>query len=263
MVDKFIILIFFLVLMVMDKLINMDVYFLSKEEIREFMVKDEDKYVNGLSKYDLYARKIETKEKYIDKIKEQGKNCNIIEKMKIMYCINEVNKYLDRIDNKKMNDILFNILDKEDINAIKKIKWNIAKMDEGYEDDKPHTRNNIIFITNKILNDNDNKELMKTLIHEKLHIYQRYNVRRMNEIINKMGYIKMYTREEYIKENKLLRSNPDVNDTIYYDIKNGRLCVGMYKSNEPLNIGDINEEIDDREHPYEEMSYMIEKIVDI
>jgi hypothetical protein len=93
--------------------------------------------------------------------------------------------------------------------------------------------------------------LIKTLIHESIHIYQRYNKREMDEYMIKNGF------EKIRKKNKgeLIRSNPDLDEFIYKD-KNGIEMKALYNSENPNGIGDIKIS-HNMEHPYEYMAYEI------
>jgi hypothetical protein len=116
----------------------------------------------------------------------------------------------------------------------------------------PHTRNDIIFLSKYVIN-NDEDNLINILIHEKVHIYQRYNYEKLEKIISKMGY--GFSRKN--KNIKLLRANPDLNDNIYYDKKNNIELIGTYKNNTPSGINDIIITNFSAEHPYEKMAYDI------
>ena len=129
-------------------------------------------------------------------------------------------------------------------------EWKFALISSAYEEGFPHTREDIIFLSPSILNLDDNM-LIKTLIHESIHIYQRYNKREMDEYMIKNGF------EKIRKKNKgeLIRSNPDLDEFIYKD-KNGIEMKALYNSENPNGIGDIKIS-HNMEHPYEYMAYEI------
>ena len=44
-----------------------------------------------------------------------------------------------------------------------------------YENGLPHTRSNIIFLSDKMIPETETPDFINTLIHEKIHVYQRQN----------------------------------------------------------------------------------------
>ena len=59
---------------------NSEIYFMSKQELNNFLEQDKDKYVNNLSDIDLNARKVKTKKEYIDNIRKTSCDLNDNEK---------------------------------------------------------------------------------------------------------------------------------------------------------------------------------------
>ena len=220
-----------------------NIKFIDKNTCIKFIENDNDNYFKNFSNADLYARKINNIHEYII----NSTNCCVDftqkEKKLITYCCIKADNFL-----KKYNNILNG-------NEISNIKWNIALTDNinnnEYEEGFPHTRNNIIFLSRKILNNNT---LVNTLIHEKIHIYQRYNQVKIEKIINNMGYIP--TKKTHL----LKRANPDLNDIIYYNIYYNKYLLCYYNNNKPKSIDDIYCNINNdikNEHPYEIMAYTI------
>jgi hypothetical protein len=58
-----------------------------------------------------------------------------------------------------------------DPNVLANIPWVLAKINENYENGFPHTRLGIIFLGK--LDSMIKTNLIQTLIHEKVHVYQR------------------------------------------------------------------------------------------
>ena len=77
----------------------------------------------------------------------------------------------------------------------------------------------------------------------------------MNSIVNDMGFVVFTQTSQSIL--KLKRSNPDINDKIYYDEKKGILNLCKYSSENPSNISDVESNNMSSEHPYEKMAYEI------
>jgi len=119
-----------------------------------------------------------------------------------------------------------------------------------YENGLPHTRGNVI-----ILNETNilSMDLISTLIHEKVHIYQKMYPQETDHFIKQMKFKKIDTR----KYDDMIRVNPDTNNSIY--TINNRKMISSYNSSEPTCITDIkyNERNQLYEHPLEWMAITI------
>lgn len=274
----YIIIIILLILLILSSLKKEGrIYFMDSIETGEFLFNDNDNFVKNLTQTDLYARNVKTSNEYISEISNLGLRFNYREKKKILDCVYKADLFF-----KNLNDILLknNKLEYLKINGkeIKNIKWVFSLTDETrnvqYENGYPHTRENVIFLTKNVLN---SENLTSILIHEKIHIYQRYNEKLFNEILNEMNYNRIHYDEielaffnGNLKINPaLIRSNPDLNDYIYYDINNQKLMGFYYKNNTPSGINDITDSILNlepsslNEHPYEKIAYDIANLYEI
>lgn len=241
-----------ILIILLRKILKKNYYFYNTKETRQFLLKDNDKYIANMSNIDIYARKCKNKTDYLNKIAECSSSFSLKE-------IKILKKYIKIADNFFYN--YNNIINgKELLN----IKWIFAITDKSkdnfeYEEGFPHTRENIIFLTKKILASLQDKELnteiITILIHEKIHIYQRLNKNKMDDIIKKMGFIKI---DNDNNKNKLYkRTNPDITDDVYYDIISKKILFFYYNSSTPKHINDINMQNYSLEHPYEKMAYEI------
>lgn len=214
--------------------------YLNANETSNYLINDNDKYVNNFSDIDLYARKIKSKQDYLNLISKSSLNFNYNQKNKLEIAANNADIFLNNYENNL-------IIGKE----IKKYKWVFALTGSNYEEGMPHTRDNIIFLSVNTIN-NDIDSLTRILIHEKIHIYQRYNYDYMEKIIESMGY--SFSRLKF--NINRIRSNPDLNNNIYKDY-NGIEMIGLYKNNKPDSIGDTIITNFAIEHPYEKMAYEV------
>jgi len=201
-----------------------DIDFLTKEESQQFMERDEDGYIRNLSVYDLRARNAESTDAYLKTAINSCMEFNEIQKDKLRVCALEALKYFNNNQN-----------------------WTFALVSNSYEDGFPHTRSNIIFLSPVILN-YSNSELIKTLIHESVHIYQRYN----KETIDKYLYKNGYSISRLKDKNSKIRANPDLDNYIYKS-RDGKELIAYYKTDNPKGIGDVV--IIEGEHPFEVMAY--------
>lgn len=209
---------------------DINIIFLNAEQSSKFLLKDNDKYIETFNIQDLYARKVNTKDEYKDLISKSTYNFNDKQKEKIKIVCKEASKYLNIIN----------------------IKWIFALTNNNYENGFPHTRENIIFLSTSVLN-NDIHRLTSIIIHEYTHIYQRYNKDIIDNQISNMGFTKSRKRFNIPR----IRSNPDLDDYIYKD-KNGIELICLYSNDTPSSINDVILSNIAYEHPYELMAYNIE-----
>jgi hypothetical protein len=200
--------------------------YLSQEEVINFIRNDTDKYINSLSPFDLEARDVISPQEYINKIINECYDFNDNQITKLNNCSKIARKFFDN-----------------------KYIWKFALIGDVYEEGFPHTRADIIFISPKIINYNET-DLTTILIHESIHIYQRYNKTEMNKYLRKKGYTVSRRRDS----EKFIRANPDLDEYIYKD-KNGEELLYLYKSSMPTGINDIIPS--KNEHPFEIMAYEI------
>ena len=200
--------------------------YLSQEEVINFIRNDTDKYIRSLSSYDLEARDVISPQEYINKIINECYNFNDSQKIKLNNCSKIARDFFDN-----------------------KYIWKFALIGDIYEEGFPHTRTDIIFLSPKILNYNET-DLITILIHESIHIYQRYNKTEMNKYLQNKGYTVSRRRDT----EKFIRANPDLDEYIYKNNK-GEELLYIYKSSMPTGINDIIPS--KNEHPFEIMAYEI------
>lgn len=226
-----------------------NIVFMTKSETQKYISEDSDKYIYGLSNIDLYARNVSSSKEYIWNVAKCCKDFTNKEKEKLIRCCKKADDFLNNYNyhNLKCSDI-----------AIIKWKFALTKNTNGYEYEQgfPHTRSDIIFLSNKNINnqisgDTDDDDLVSTLIHEKVHIYQRQNPKKMVKLLEDLGYKKI----NIIVSNK--RSNPDTDDSIYINPENQKPMYLSYNNNSPENINDVSGTDHTLEHPYEKMAYDI------
>lgn len=221
-----------------------DVTFYDEKETTEFLLRDSDNYVRNFTIYDLMARKVDSKDEYIKKISQCSKNFSQQQKDIIKTACSQADNFFSNYNN---------ILNGKEISKIPWVFCLTYNNNYEYENGFPHTRENIIFIPDKIIPNTVTIDLVNTLIHEKIHVYQRYNKDIMDVILNNMGY------EMTTEYNPKKRANPDLDYNTYYDRNKGVLLQCYYNSDRPNSISDVtctdNNNI--YEHPYELIAYKI------
>jgi hypothetical protein len=100
------------------------------------------------------------------------------------------------------------------------VPWKFAKTTEKIDNSLPHTHLDTIYLSNLYFNNPS----ISTLIHEKIHLYQK------SKPIESYNLYKLYGYERINKtHDKMRRSNPDLDEYDY--IKNGKVIYSVYKDN--------------------------------
>lgn len=218
-----------------------NVIFLSKEDTKRFIIDDPDFYVRSLSPLDLYARKAKLEEDY--RYNSSNSALDFTDEQKSRFS-SAAKKADDYFKNSKFTAI--------DCTKIVQIPWKIALTEgEVYENGLPHTRGDIIFISSA-LNETE-QTLVTTLIHEKVHLYQRANPNEMMSYLENQGFLRWKQR---LGEPRI-RANPDLDAWIYINSKTKKPMAAYYVSDQPHNITDVTLTDAAYEHPYELMAYRI------
>jgi hypothetical protein len=218
--------------------------FLSKFELEKYLIKDYDDYYKYFNETDFKVRNIKSLNDYYNIIK---KSCIDISKQEQEY----LNKLIN-IANEKISKYYI-----KGFNGLKcsKLEWKIGLInDDNYEAGMPHTRHDVIILPKKILF-NDNLNLISTLIHEKVHVYQKKFPKDIEIYLKENGFKKHSHKSNF----KNIRSNPDLDDFVYTN-KNGQLMRSIYNNNatniNSVEIIPINSV--EYEHPLEYMAYYIQ-----
>ena len=216
--------------------------YLSKEDTFNFLSRDSDNYIHNFNQSDLIARKSSSIEDYIITISNSAISFTDKEK-----------KYLDKISLIANNNIIKNN-NFPFSQKLANIKFIFAKTNNHiYENGFPHTRENIIFLATQFFNNPESKAI-KTLIHEKVHLFQRFYPNDTHNYLEQLGY--QYQYELSAAQKQLTRSNPDINNSVWLD-PNGNEMLPFFKNKNPKSIMDLIVSENDQ-HPYEAMAYSIE-----
>lgn len=231
----FIIFILFLLILLVDyynKRLN--IIFLNINSLSKLLQKDFDNFYLNLSTENLKLRNIQDKDKFLKNIKSNLYNINYKEKIIIKNAIYKAHKKLNKINYPGFNG-----------NKIKKYPWIIGcSYNNNYEFGYPHTRGSIIILNKDNIYD---KDLYKTLIHERIHVYQKLFPNDINK------FLKYYNFSKFLKKTNLDRANPDTDNYIY---KYNNNILFECKIN---NFNQINCTYNSNiyEHPFEYMAYDI------
>jgi hypothetical protein len=230
----------------LDEIIDSKIIFISKDDLFQILKNNNDNYYNTFYNNDFKTRNITNIENYINFIQKSASDFNDDEKEKILKCIKTVNKVFKNIKLDWFDGIKANLLN-----------WKFGCVSgKLYENGLPHTRNDIIIISKEDINNNSEKKLTKTLLHEKIHIYQKIYNDDVEKYIKKNNFYKFKKRS--FTDN--IRANPDLDNWIYKD-ENNILYKALY-NDDPESIEDITYfpiNNQSHEHPFEKMAIEMEK----
>jgi hypothetical protein len=216
-----------------------NIQFMTKQQTNAFLYNDPDGYIANLSPTDLYARNTNSTNNYRLSVATSALDFSDELKNKLLIASNKADELLKTLTLGSIN--CSNIVSLPWIFALTKGK--------SYESGLPHTRSNIIFLSTII----DSNKLVNTLIHEKIHIYQRAYPEEISNYLESKGYTK-YKSSIGIPR---VRANPDLDGWIYYNPINKKPMIAFYSSDKPSSISDIVLTDPSFEHPYELMAYTI------
>ena len=166
-------------------------------------------YFNNMNSYDLQVRKSNNKNEYFKKYQLGYETFTMEEKNILLNIVNIIEKKINKYNN------------------FKNIKWVFVKIDTNLENSYPHTIENVIVLSNSFFYDSISSQII-TIIHEKVHIYQRMFPEYINILYKNWGFDKVEFDIDYN------RNNPDIK---YYYSYNNNLLIQLYTNN-PHNLYD-------------------------
>ncbi len=177
---------------------NNNIKYLSHKEF--INITNSSDYFQKMNKYDLKVRKCNTKEEYLKKYQSGYKHFNIIEQIILLYIVNIIDKKIKKFK------------------KFKSIPWIFVKLNSTLENGYPHTLQNVIILpSNFFMNYSIN-----TIIHEKVHIYQRIYYNYTEILYNLWGFTKVNINFDNN------RNNPDLFNNYSY---NNNLLIQLYNNN--------------------------------
>jgi hypothetical protein len=188
-----------------------NIVLLDSNKLFKILKDNEDNYYNKFYEIDFKMRNVNNIEEYIRKIEKSVDDFTDIEKMKIEECIYQANLKLSKIKLSWFNG------DKS-----LKLPWIIGCIKgKMYENGLPHTRGNIIILNKENINKYNNKRLTELLIHEKIHIYQKYY---HNDVLKYL----LQENVNIVAYNELL---PSLNDIFIKLVENTHATAMSFQNN--------------------------------
>ena len=218
-----IILILFIYSIKIEQFITNNINFIKKTNVRDIILKSD--YFNNFTSIDLKLRNIDSniKEFYFNNVL----NYNQEEKDALTWIIEQIN-----IKDSFMNE-----------------DWNFVKF-RDLENNFPHTHLKYIFLSQKQVNDivyNYRKKskisgmryLINTIIHEKVHVYQRLYPEKFDELYKLWNFSKPKNIYNIEKFKNLVRNNPDSDKSYYvYSFDDTHILMNALYNSDAKNIGD-------------------------
>lgn len=242
MINKYYILI--IISLIILFLIPKNDIIISKNTGQKYILDDNDNYFKSFTKEDLKVRHILN----IDEYKKIGMRSIVDGEYKDVKILQKACKIADN----KLKCIRENWFD---YNKCINIPWKFCLyVGNDYEEGLPHTREDVIFINKRYVK--MNKTLIQTIIHEKIHIYQKKYPKCLDIYLNERRIQKYKLRKGTDK----IRANPDVDDWVYKDSK-GQEMKAIYNKN-ANKISDVTyypTKSQYSEHPLEQMAIHVER----
>lgn len=175
----------------------------------------------------------------------------------VQRCDEAVSRHLRSITAKDANSI-----DREMHEKLLALPWKFAKLDDAFEHGYPHTLHDVIFLPSSFLDDDSHDKLCETLLHEKIHVFQRTHPDITARILD---HEYMRLDSDATRLPPLRRNNPDLDRQIYQHRSTMCTTVQVYNTMLPKDLADsrivcLNPNCRQKhhpyEHPYEEMAYV-------
>jgi hypothetical protein len=224
--------------------------FLLVNDARTILQQDRDGFIRHMREIDLRARRSLTSDEYMAKALASVAEFSREEEERLVHLCRD-------IDNSVRTE---QWLDKWGVDGVRlaALPWTFMKIvGEEYEKGLPHTRPpDVVCVPLSMLAKPD-RDVKMTLLHEKVHVYQRRYLNEIQHALSKGGY----QRIRKVCPSDTVRANPDTwSDFYVYRDPQGQNMVVTYTSANPSSIVDTQGS-PLHEHPFEKMAFDIAKAV--
>ena len=201
-----------------------NVHFLSGSDMRELICVHNsiDDYYDSFSPLDLRARGVSSLSEYLKRIESScflKKHDSDNAESTIRQCIKQVD-WETVIDGRTGYNSWI------DMGRLRALPWKIGLIggdfEKTYEYGLPHTRGDVIIIPGSHCRKGKEDELLDTLIHEQLHVYQKMYPEDFQKYLDFQGFVRHCKR----KDIQNVAANPDADEWVYS--KDGEIFVGQY-----------------------------------
>jgi hypothetical protein len=244
------------------------VQLLSAADTKALLLSDPGGYVAGMTRADLAARGAQSTAEYLARSGKLAHEFTEAERRATVRAILSVQAWLTSAPRAGRTLLGVNFA------KLAKLPWRVAATAPAgggaagggaagaYEANLPHTRSDVVLIAPALIPSGDDtvsqKRFAATLLHEKIHVYQRAYPQDIAAALDAEGYVRKSPRASVA----LARANPDLDDWVYLDPEagptKGKPMVALYASENPSGITDVTQaNAAAFEHPYERMAYRI------
>jgi hypothetical protein len=208
----------------------MMIIFFNRAQTQDLLIGEKDFFFFRLNPMDLKARRCVTISDYIDKCKNAATDFSAIQRELVRSMLREEKKIQEKLDASRNPGC-----DWIDLSLFMALPWKLACVKgKEYEDGLPHTRNDVIILPENHLQEED-PDLLDTLLHEQLHVYQKtYPAHFKNAYLDRHNW----TLLEKVSTINNIRTNPDMDEWIYQ--KNGNVYRSFYNSTNPSGLLDVS-----------------------
>jgi hypothetical protein len=206
-----------------------NVRILSSVEMRELIcVRNSiDDYYDSFSALDLRARGVSSLSEYLKRIES---SC-ILRKHDLDNAESTIRQCIKQVDWEKVIEDRMGNNSWIDMGRLCALPWKIG-LTEGktYEYGLPHTRGDIIIIPVSHCGKGSKAEdeLLDTLMHEQLHVYQKMYPEDFQKYLDSEGFVRHCKR----KDIQNVAANPDADEWVYS--KDGEIFVGQYSGSDSV-----------------------------
>lgn len=167
----------------------------------------------------------------LNKINLKVRGCDNLEDCKKIYLENLTD--FTEEEKEKLTNLIEHANDiTEKFNRFHSVPWRLAKTSSKIENGFPHTIGRIIYISDEFLN-KSRKYKLQTIIHEKLHLFQRIYPQETQRLYEDLEFIKIKKINDPLR-----RHNPDLDD---YDYEyRGVRVYNKFKNENPDSLSDGN-----------------------
>lgn len=225
--------------------------FMDAHDTRQFLLNDPDGYTSSMSNWDLLARNVTLELNYRKVAASSAASFDVEKKARLVAAAKLADAYILKLVNTPVAK-KYGLDDYKEIEKLANLKWTFAlTVGDAYEGGLPHTRTNVIFLSSLV--DETPDSLTRTLVHEKIHVYQRMYPEHMVQMLGRLGFVRWKNAQGVPR----IRANPDTDPYIYIDPATESPMLAVYTSDTPRSINDIDIKYGANEHPYETMAYDI------
>jgi hypothetical protein len=230
-------------------------HFMSRVELMDWVQRDPDGWAASHNHINLSVKNAATPEDYIRLCSKNSGDFSWKEKLKLASACKKADNFFQSFGQSRFNQGFQGIR----FDVLVHMPWKLAcftkrRVEEGC----PHTRREIIFMDDDDLKRMSFNDIVRTMVHEKIHIYERA----YPDDIDSWSKSKGFTRWKRERDMPLMKNNPDLDGWVWKDFE-GREMYMKFNSAKPKDFWDQTYPVagaSASEHPYETLAYLLDYI---